>query len=142
MKTNSAWKTFRNGSTAIAAVVLVVGIVAKFLTDKAGIHSQFCHDMILYSILWIGILWTLVIIGWELGFGYRTGQAIGRASMPIPTPGQVYDRLTVELGREPTISEVSDVHQMLVSSHNQDMLNAGAGIGLLLLANHAVNDHG
>ena len=141
MKTKSTWKTFRNGSTIIAFVLLAVFLGLKFLTDSMGIHSRFCHDMIVACILWIGILWALIAVCWQLQFGFQTGQAMQRASQPVLTPGQIHERLCYELGREPTFSEVADVHQMLTSTHNQDMITAGAGVGLLLLANHTLHDH-
>ena len=65
--------------------------------------------------------------------GFQIGDSVVQASRPVPQPGEIYLALTKEYGRPATVEEVGAVHQMLHDQHNQDLVNAGLGLGALLV---------
>lgn len=97
---------------------------------------QFLYTPLMWSI-YIGgsALLVLLFFGFckLLHFG---NQQINIAFEGIPSPAQIEQNLTKEWGREPTVAEIADVHQMLTSRHNQALLNAGLTFGGLYLLGH------
>jgi hypothetical protein len=54
----------------------------------------------------------------------------------VSSPQVIAIRLEEEWGRPPTVVEVAAVHGMLISEHNQRMINSGLIIGAIFLLGH------
>lgn len=79
--------------------------------------------------------WVLFIM-WLI-FGREMDQAYQTLTTSPPSPAQIQWQLSQELGRPPTLVEVAAVHQMLVSDHNQQLIQAAETVGGLLMLHNA-----
>lgn len=86
---------------------------------------------ILAAIIFIPFLLWSCVMGWRVGG--QAGQAI---TYQVPSPQQITEQLRIDLGREPNLTEVAAVHQMLTADHNQQLIGAAAVLGAAYLITH------
>ena len=134
----SAWRRFRNRSTVLAIVVLLVDGTVYFLLRYLDTSSQLVNHLGEYAFISLAVLGLgIVVVSYTQVLG-DSAQAGYRALTPVPTPQEIAVQLHGELGRPPTLVEVAAVQQMLATARNQDVLTASIGVASWLAVREAL----
>ncbi len=134
----SAWRRFRNRSTVLAIVVLLVDGAVYFLLRYLDMSSQLVNHIGEYAFIYLAVLWLGIVVLSYTQFLGDSAQAGYRALTPVPTPQEIAAQLHGELGRPPTLVEVAAVQQMLATARNQDVLTASIGVASWLAVREAL----
>ena len=134
----SAWRRFRNRSTVLAIVVLLVDGAVYFLLRYLDTSSQLVNHIGEYAFIYLAVLWLGIVVLSYTQFLGDSAQAGYRALTPVPTPQEIAAQLHGELGRPPTLVEVAAVQQMLATARNQDVLTASIGVASWLAVREAL----
>lgn len=134
----SAWRRFRNRSTVLAIVVLLVDGAVYFLLRYLDTSSQLVNHIGEYAFIYLAVLWLGIVVLSYTQFLGDSAQAGYRALTPVPTPQEIAAQLHSELGRPPTLVEVAAVQQMLATARNQDVLTASIGVASWLAVREAL----
>ena len=134
----SAWRRFRNRSTVLAIVVLLVDGTVYFLLRYLDTSSQLVNHIGEYAFIYLAVLWLGILVLSYTQFLGDSAQAGYRALTPVPTPQEIAVQLHGELGRPPTLVEVAAVQQMLATARNQDVLTASIGVASWLAVREAL----
>ena len=135
----SAWRRFRNRSTVLAIVVLLVDGAVYFLLRYLDTSSQLVNHIGEYAFIYLAVLWLGIVVLSYTQFLGDSAQAGYRALTPVPTPQEIAVQLHGELGRPPTLVEVAAVQQMLATARNQDVLTASIGVASWLAVREALD---
>ena len=134
----SAWRRFRNRSTVLAIVVLLVDGAVYFLLRYLDMSSPLVNHIGEYAFIYLAVLWLGIVVVSYTQFLGDSAQAGYRALTPVPTPQEIAVQLHGELGRPPTLVEVAAVQQMLATARNQDVLTASIGVASWLAVREAL----
>ncbi len=134
----SAWRRFRNRSTVLAIVVLLVDGAVYFPLRYLDMSSPLVNHIGEYAFIYLAVLWLGIVVLSYTQFLGDSAQAGYRALTPVPTPQEIAVQLHGELGRPPTLVEVAAVQQMLATARNQDVLTASIGVASWLAVREAL----
>lgn len=124
-----AWIT-----TRISLAIIMLAILGTIRSpNNTSTHTAIplavaLVPMVVIWLVWMPVLWMYIRRQTNAAFA-----AAAAATQPIPSPAQIHDALLNEWGREPTIEEISAVHQMLHNQKNMALVQAGMGFGGLYL---------
>ena len=135
----SAWRRFRNRSTVLAIVVLLVDGAVYFLLRYLDMSSPLVNHIGEYAFIYLAVLWLGIVVLSYTQFLGDSAQAGYRALTPVPTPQEIAVQLHGELGRPPTLVEVAAVQQMLATARNQVVLTAIIGVASWLAVRDALD---
>lgn len=135
----SAWRRFRNRSTVLAIVVLLVDGAVYFPLRYLDMSSPLVNHIGEYAFIYLAVLWLGIVVLSYTQFLGDSAQAGYRALTPVPTPQEIAVQLHGELGRPPTLVEVAAVQQMLATARNQDVLTASIGVASWLAVREALD---
>lgn len=113
------------------------GIGAALVAVSMGMHTGAAKTVLGVTGACLLIVVPLLAFCWGYYRCFRENMDI--VSQGIPSPQEIRQQFVQTQGREPTVAEVADLHQMATSRRNQAMLNTGILFGGAVLANRTAH---
>lgn len=117
--------------TKLSGSIGIVGVViGSFSYSNPNSPNWNPNDYAMYEIWAVAVaplcvcllLWVIVATNWWW-------DQVTLASKRLPAPTEIFLQLEAAYGRPPTIDEVAAVHEMLLNSRTESLVNTGIGLG-------------